>query len=76
LDLELLADDLRQQPRRLSHRQQLVRARSRANNKIHAVLMRRLKGKPPFADLFGVRARPVAGWCSGCDRFAVGCEAA
>jgi transposase len=43
--------------RRLSRREQLVRARSRAKNEIHAVLMRRLKGKPPFADLFGVRAR-------------------
>ena len=43
--------------RRLSRREQLVRARSRAKNEIHAVLMRRLKGKPPFADLFGVKAR-------------------
>ena len=43
--------------RRLSRRQQLVRARSRAKNEVHAVLMRRLKGKPPFSDLFGVKAR-------------------
>ena len=43
--------------RRLSRREQLVRARSRAKNEIHAVLMRRLKGRPPFADLFGVKAR-------------------
>jgi transposase len=43
--------------RRLARRGQLVRARSRAKNEIHAVLMRRLKGKPPFADLFGVKAR-------------------
>jgi transposase len=43
--------------RRLSRRAQLVRARSRAKNEIHAVLMRCLKGKPPFADLFGVKAR-------------------
>jgi len=43
--------------RRLSRRERLVRARSRAKNEIHAVLMRRLKGKPPFADLFGVKAR-------------------
>jgi transposase len=48
--------------RRLSRREQLVRARSRAKNEIHAVLMRRLKGKPPFADLFGVRARQ---WLAG-----------
>ena len=43
--------------RRLSRRGQLVRARSRAKNEVHAVLMRRLKGKPPFSDLFGVKAR-------------------
>ena len=43
--------------RRLARRGQLVRARSRAKNEIHAVLMRRLKGKPPFSDLFGVKAR-------------------
>jgi transposase len=48
--------------RRLSRREQLVRARSRAKNEIHAVLMRRLKGRPPFADLFGVKARK---WLSG-----------
>ena len=55
--------------RRLSRREQLVRARSRAKNEIHAVLMRCLKGKPPFSDLFGVKARqwlcelelPIAG---------------
>jgi transposase len=43
--------------RRLARREQLVRARSRAKNEIHAVLVRRLKGKPPFSDLFGVKAR-------------------
>jgi transposase len=48
--------------RRLARRGQLVRARTRAKNEIHAVLMRRLKGKPPFADLFGVRARE---WLAG-----------
>jgi transposase len=48
--------------RRLSRREQLVRARSRAKNEIHAVLMRRLKGRPPFADLFGVKARE---WLAG-----------
>jgi transposase len=46
----------------VSRREQLVRARSRAKNEIHAVLMRRLKGKPPFADLFGVKARQ---WLAG-----------
>jgi transposase len=43
--------------RRLSRREQLVRARSRAKNEIHAVLMRRLQGRPPVADLFGVKGR-------------------
>ncbi len=43
--------------RRLSRRQQLVGARSRAKNEIHAVLMRRLKGRPPVSDLFGVKGR-------------------
>jgi transposase len=43
--------------RRLARREQLVRARSRAKNEIHAVLMRCLIGKPPMSDLFGVGGR-------------------
>ncbi len=43
--------------RRLSRREQLVRSRSRAKNEIHAVLMRRLKGKPPMSDLFSAKGR-------------------
>jgi transposase len=43
--------------RRLARREQLVRSRSRSKNEIHAVLMRRLRGKPPFSDLFGVKGR-------------------
>ncbi len=43
--------------RRLSRPGQLVRARSRAKNEIHAVLMGRLKGRPPVSDLFGVKGR-------------------
>ena len=43
--------------RRLARREQLVRARTRAKNEIHAVLMRRLQGKPPCSDLFGVKGR-------------------
>jgi len=43
--------------RRLHRREQLVRARSRAKNEIHAVLMRRLQGRPPVSDLFGVKGR-------------------
>jgi transposase len=43
--------------RRLSRRSQLVRARSRVKNEIHAVLMRCLKDRPPAADLFGIKGR-------------------
>ena len=43
--------------RRLPRREQLVRSRTRAKNEIHAVLQRRLKGKPPCSDLFGVKGR-------------------
>ncbi|MCA1680453.1 MAG: IS110 family transposase [Actinobacteria bacterium] len=43
--------------RRLARRGQLVWARSRAKNQIHAVLMRRLIGRPPVSDLFGVKGR-------------------
>jgi len=43
--------------RRLSRREQLVRSRSRAKNEIHAVLVRRLVGRPPVTDLFGVKGR-------------------
>jgi transposase len=48
--------------RRLARREQLVRARSRAKNEIHAVLQRRLQGKPPCSDLFGVKGRR---WLAG-----------
>ena len=43
--------------RRLARRTQLVRARTRAKNEIHAALLRTLKGKPPMSDLFGVKGR-------------------
>jgi transposase len=43
--------------RRLARREQLVRSRTRAKNEIHAVLHRRLQGKPPCSDLFGVKGR-------------------
>jgi transposase len=43
--------------RRLSRRSQLVRARTRSKNEIHAVLMRRLAGRPPVSDVFGVSGR-------------------
>jgi transposase len=35
----------------------LVRTRTRVKNEVHAVLMRRLVGKPPCSDLFGVKGR-------------------
>lgn len=50
--------------RRLARREQLVRARSRAKNEIHAVLVRRLVGRPPVADVFGVKGRS---WLAGLD---------
>ncbi|MGH2984232.1 MAG: IS110 family transposase [Solirubrobacterales bacterium] len=43
--------------RRLQRRGQLVSARSRSKNQIHASLMRCLVGRPPFTDLFGVKGR-------------------
>jgi transposase len=43
--------------RRLQRRSQLVGARTRAKNEIHATLMRQLVGRPPFADLFGKKGR-------------------
>jgi transposase len=48
--------------RRLARREQLVRSRTRAKNEIHAVLQRRLQGKPPCSDLFGVQGRR---WLAG-----------
>ena len=43
--------------RRLARREQLVRTRTRVKNELHAALLRRLKGKPPCSDLFGVKGR-------------------
>jgi transposase len=43
--------------RRLARREQLMRTRTRAKNELQAVLARRLQGKPPCADLFGVKGR-------------------
>ena len=48
--------------RRLARRSQLVRARTRAKNEIHAVLIRRLHARPPVTDIFGVRGRR---WLAG-----------
>lgn len=58
LDSVWVPDELtRMLRRRLSRREQLMRARTRSKNEIHAMLMRQLAGRPPFADLFGVKGR-------------------
>lgn len=58
LDSVWMPDErVRAMRRRLARRTQLVRARSRAKNEVHAVLMRCLRGKPPMSDLFGVGGR-------------------
>jgi transposase len=54
-------EQVRGMRRRLSRRQQLVRARTRAKNEVHAALMRCLKDRPPAADLFGVKGRAWLG---------------
>src|SRR5450759_642266 len=43
--------------RRLARREQLMRGRTRSKNEIQATLQRRLQGKPPCSDLFGVKDR-------------------
>src|SRR3954470_12467806 len=43
--------------RRLARRAQLVAARTRVKNEIHAILIRRLKGRPDASDLFGKKGR-------------------
>jgi transposase len=43
--------------RRLARRAQLVAARSRCKNEIHAVLIRRLIARPKVSDLFGLAGR-------------------
>jgi transposase len=58
LDAVWMPDErVRAMRRRLQRRSQLVRARTRAKNEIHAVLQRCLKGKPPVSDLFGLKGR-------------------
>jgi transposase len=47
--------------RRLARREQLVHARTRSKNEIQAVLQRRLQGRPPCSDLFGVKGRSWLG---------------
>ena len=50
-------EPVRTMRRRLARRSQLITARSRAKNEVHAVLVRRLKGQPPCSDLFGLKGR-------------------
>ena len=58
LDSVWVPDELtRMLRRRLARREQLMRARTRTKNEVHAMLMRQLVGRPPFADLFGVKGR-------------------
>jgi transposase len=48
--------------RRLARRWQMVRVRRATKNEVHVVLQRRLQGKPPCSDLFGVKGRQ---WLAG-----------
>jgi transposase len=48
---------IRAMRRRLARRAQLVHARTRAKNEVHAALMRWLKDRPPASDLFGGKGR-------------------
>ena len=41
----------------MARRAQLGAARTRAKNEIHAILIRRLTGRPPVSDLFGKKGR-------------------
>ena len=50
-------EQLRALRRRLAHRAQLVRARSRLKNEVHAALFRNLVGASSATDLFGVIGR-------------------
>ena len=60
-----VADDhTRALRRQISRRSQLVRARTRAKNEVHAVLHRNLAGRPPVSDLFGTSGRS---WLAGQD---------
>ena len=43
--------------RRLARRSQLIKARTRAKNEVHAALMRKLIPKPQVSDLFGLAGR-------------------
>jgi transposase len=62
LDAIWMPDEpVRAMRRRLARRSQLVNARSRVKNEVHAVLVRCLKGRPPASDLFGRKGRAWLG---------------
>jgi transposase len=62
LDAVWMPDErIRAMRRRLARRAQLVAARTRVKNAVHAVLVRRLKGRPPASDLFGIKGRQWLG---------------
>ena len=50
-------EQTRMMRRRLARRAQLVRARTRAKNEVHACLVRRLITRPKVSDLFGLAGR-------------------
>jgi transposase len=54
-------EPVRAMRRRLARRSQLVSARSRVKNEVHAVLVRCLKGRPPVSDLFGRKGQAWLG---------------
>jgi transposase len=62
LDAVWMPDEpVRAMRRRLARRSQLVNARSRVKNEVHAVLVRCLKGRPPASDLFGRKGQAWLG---------------
>jgi transposase len=54
-------EQTRMMRRRLARRAQLVRARTRAKNEVHACLARRLITRPKLSDLFGLGGRQWLG---------------
>jgi transposase len=69
LDAVWMPDEpVRVMRRRLGRRSQLITSRSRVKNEVHAVLVRRLKGRPPCSDLFGLKGR-ASRWPSSSSRW-------
>ena len=53
----MLDDQSRAAGHHVERRSQLVRTRTRAKNEVQSALIRRLVGRPPVSDLFGVKGR-------------------